>query len=423
MIIITPQGGENLRRRVVITGMGIISPIGIGIEEYTKSLKDGRIAVDRISSFDPSDLSTQIAAEIRNFNPADYIDKKLARKQDRFVQFALAATKMAIEMSGIELSRYGDRTAVLVSSGIGGLTTLMREKEVLDSKGPNRVSPFMIPKVLINLVAGTISLQYDLRGPNFSPVSACATSLHSVIIGTLLIRHGYADVAIVGGAEASIEKIGIAGFASMRALSTRNDEPKKASRPFDKARDGFVMGEGAGILILEAEDVAREHGAEIIAEVKGIGMNDDAYHISAPRPDGSTMTAVMKLALEDGKISPEDVDYVSAHATSTPAGDEVEARAIKTVFGDRAKDIRVNSTKTFMGHLLGAAGSAELIASIIQMREGFVHGLPNLDDPDPETEGLGMATKEAQDWKIRNFLKNSFGFGGHNASIVVGWYE
>ena len=423
MIIITSQGGESLRRRVVVTGMGIVSPIGKSLKEYENSLKEGKIAIDRISSFDPSDLAAQIAAEIRDFNPADYMDKKLARRQDRFVQFALAATKMAVESSGVDLEKYKDRTAVLVSSGIGGLITLMREKEVLDSKGPGRVSPFMIPKVLINLVAGMISLQYDLRGPNFSPVSACASSLHSVAMGALLIRHGYADVAIVGGAEASIEKMGIAGFAAMRALSTRNDEPKKASRPFDKGRDGFVMGEGSGILVLEAEEIAKERNAEIMAEIKGIGMNDDAYHISAPRPDGSTMSQVMKLALEDAQMSSEDVDYVSAHATSTPAGDEVEARAIKMVFGDRAKDIKVNSTKTFMGHLLGAAGSAELIAAILQMRGGFVHGLPNLDDPDPETEGLGVADKEAQDWKIRNFLKNSFGFGGHNASVVVGWYE
>ena len=412
-----------MRRRVVITGMGIVSPIGKDPREFENSLREGKIAVDRISFFDPSDLTAQIAAEVRDFNPADYMDKKLARRQDRFVQFALAATKMAVESSGVDLEKYKDRTAVLVSSGIGGLITLMREKEILDSKGPGKVSPFMIPKVLINLVAGTISLQYDLKGPNFSPVSACATSLHSVIMGTLLIRHGYADVTIVGGAEASIEKMGIAGFAAMRALSTRNDEPKKASRPFDKERDGFVMGEGAGILILEAEEVARERKAEIIAEVKGIGMNDDAYHISAPRPDGSTMAGVMNLAIEDSGLSSDEIDYVSAHATSTPAGDEVEARAIKMVFKDRSKDIRVNSTKTFMGHLLGAAGSAELIAAILQMKGGFVHGMPNLDDPDPETEGLGVAEKEAQDWKIRNFLKNSFGFGGHNASVVVGWYE
>jgi len=411
-----------LRRRVVVTGMGIVSPLGIGLDSFTSSLRETRVAIDRITSFDPSDLPVQIAAEVRDFKPEDFMDRKKARRLDRFVQFAIAATKMAIEMSGINLNDYKDRTAVLVTSGMGGLITLMREKEILDSKGPGRVSPFMIPKVLINLVAGQIAMDYDLRGVNFSPVSACASSLHSVALGALLIRHGYADVAIVGGSEATIEKLGVAGFAVMRALSTRNDEPKKASRPFDKGRDGFVMGEGAGILILEAEEVAKERGAQILAEIKGFGMNDDAYHVSAPRPDASTMSQVMEMAIEDSGVSKDEIDYVSAHATSTPAGDEVEARAIKKVFGDRAEEIRVNATKTLMGHLLGAAGSAELIAAIVQMREGFVHGMPNLDDPDPELEGLGVPGKESEEWRIRNFVKNSFGFGGHNASVVVGWY-
>ncbi len=411
-----------MRRRVVVTGMGIVSPLGIGLDSFTSSLRETRVAIDRITSFDPSDLPVQIAAEVRDFKPEDFMDRKKARRLDRFVQFAIAATKMAIEMSGIKLDDYKDRTAVLVTSGMGGLITLMREKEILDSKGPGRVSPFMIPKVLINLVAGQIAMDYDLRGVNFSPVSACASSLHSVALGALLIRHGYADVAIVGGSEATIEKLGVAGFAVMRALSTRNDEPKKASRPFDKGRDGFVMGEGAGILILEAEEVAKERGAQILAEIKGFGMNDDAYHVSAPRPDASTMSQVMEIAIEDSGVSKDEIDYVSAHATSTPAGDEVEARAIKKVFGDRAEEIRVNATKTLMGHLLGAAGSAELIAAIVQMREGFVHGMPNLDDPDPELEGLGVPGKESEEWRIRNFVKNSFGFGGHNASVVVGWY-
>ena len=421
--IIPPQGGDILGRRVVITGMGVVSPLGIGVEKLTESLKETKIAIDRITSFDASDLPVQIAAEIRDFKPEEFMDKKTARRQDRFIQFVIAATDMAVKMAGIDFSNYKDRTAVLITSGMGGLITLMREKEVLDSKGPSRVSPFMIPKVLINLAAGTIAMKYDLRGVNFSPVSACASSLHSVALGALLIRHGYADVAIVGGSEATIERMGIAGFAVMKALSTRNDDPKGASRPFDKGRDGFVMGEGAGILILEAEEVAKERGAEIIAEIKGFGMNDDAYHVSAPRPDASTMSQVMKLAIEDAGLSPEDIDYVSAHATSTPAGDEVEARAIKLVFGEHAKNIKVNSTKTLFGHLLGAAGSTELIAAIIQMREGFVHGMPNLEDPDPELEGVGVPGKTSEEWKIRNFVKNSFGFGGHNASVVVGWYE
>jgi len=273
------------------------------------------------------------------------------------------------------------------------------------------------------MVAGVVAMEYGLKGPNFSTVSACASSLHAVAIGTLLIRHGYADIAVVGGSEATIAPLPIVGFANMRALSRRNDDPKRASRPFDKNRDGFVMGEGGAVLILEAEEIAKERGARILAEVKGIGMTDDAYHFSAPDPEGKGAEKAMRLALEEAKLSPDDVDYVSCHATSTPAGDETELKAIKRLFGERAKHIAINSSKALIGHLLGAAGAVELVLAILQMQNSFVHAMPNLDEPDEEVEGTGVVGKEPVNREIRNFVKNSFGFGGHNVSVVVGRYE
>jgi len=412
-----------LGRRVVITGMGVVSPIGIGKKEFSEALKETKIGVDKITSFDPSSLPVQIAAEVKNFKAQDYIDRKLAKRLDRYSQFALVAAKEAIEQSGIDFEKYGEKTAVLIGSGMGGYLTLKAEDTVLETKGPSRVSPFMIPKLLINMASGVIAMEYGIKGINFAPVSACATSLHSVALGAMLIKHGYADVAIVGGSEATIAHLPIAGFASMRALSTRNDEPKKASRPFDKARDGFVMGEGGAVFVIEAEEVAKERGANIIAEIKGFGMNDDAYHFSAPHPEGEGAAACMKQALDMSGLSPEEIDLVSAHATSTPAGDAAELKAIKKLLGERAKDIKVIASKTLFGHLLGAAGAAELVAAILMMQEGFVHGMPNLDDPDDEMEGVGYPGKESEEWKIRNFIKNAFGFGGHNASLVVGRYE
>ncbi len=412
-----------MKRKVVITGMGVVSPIGVGKEEFLKALKETKIGIDRISHFDPSDLPVQIAAEVRDFNPGDYIDKKLARRLDRYSQFALVATKEAVKQAEINFEKFSDRTAVLVSSGMGGYITIRDEYEVMKSKGPKRVSPFMIPKLLINMASGVIAMEYGLKGVNFAPVSACATALHSIILGVLLIRHGYADVAIVGGSEATIEPLPIAGFASMRALSTRNEEPQKASRPFDKSRDGFVMGEGAGVLIIEAEDFAKKRGAKIIAEIKGVGMNDDAYHFSAPHPEGEGAYMCMKTALDESGLSPEDINMVSCHATSTPAGDKAELKAIKKLLGSHTENVKVIATKTLMGHLLGAAGSTELIAAILQMENSFVHGMPNLDDPDEEMEGVGHPGKSSEKWEIRNFIKNAFGFGGHNASVVVGRYE
>ncbi|MFN6991472.1 MAG: beta-ketoacyl-ACP synthase II [Fervidobacterium sp.] len=409
------------RRRVVVTGMGVVSPIGIGIDEYTENLRKMEIGVDKISSFDASNLPVQIAAEVKHFKPEDFMDKKLSKRLDRYSQFALAAARQAIEMSNLDFSGIEERVGVIVSSGMGGFLTLDEQNNVMQQKGPDRVSPFLIPMILINMASGVISMEFGLKGPNFAPVSACATSMHAIALGTMLIRHGYADVVIAGGSEATIAPLPIAGFAAMRALSTRNGEPKKASRPFDKSRDGFVMGEGAGILVLEEENFARQRGARIIAEIKGFSMNDDAYHFSAPDPEAKGSSKAMKMALKDAGLLPADIDFVSCHATSTPAGDEVELKAIELVLGEEVKRVYVNATKTLTGHLLGAAGSTELIGAIIQMNNGFVHGMPNLDELDgPEYFNIPKNTVSVN---IRNFIKNSFGFGGHNASLVVGKYE
>lgn len=408
-------------RRVVITGMGTINSIAKNLGEFETNLKEMKIGIDVITSFDASNLPVRIAAEVKDFKPEDYMDRKLVKRLDRYSQFALAAAKQAVEMSGIDLEKYSERTGVLMSSGMGGFITLAEQNEVLRERGPERVSPFLIPMILINMASGVIAIEMGLKGPNFAPVSACATSVHSIALGAMLIRHGYADVVIAGGSEATIAPLPIAGFASMRALSTRNEDPSRASRPFDKSRDGFVMGEGAGALILEAEEVAKARGARIVAEIKGFAMNDDAYHFSAPNPEAKGSTAAMKMALEDAKISADQIDFVSCHATSTPAGDEVELKAIENVFGDRVRDIYVNSTKALTGHLLGAAGVMETIGAIIQMNSGFVHGMPNLEELDgPEYFNIPRETVSAN---IRNFIKNSFGFGGHNASIVVGRYD
>jgi len=410
-------------RKVVVTGMGVVSPIGIGKEKLWEGVKEARIGVDKIRSFDASNLPVQIAAEVRDFNPADYIDKKLARRTDRFVHFTLAATKEAVEESGIDFSRYSERTAVIIGSGMGGFITLDNENNKFLAHGYSKVSPFLIPMILIDMASGIVAMEYKLKGPNFATVSACASSLHAVALGVMMIKQGLVDVAVVGGSEATIAPLPIVGFANMRALSTRNDDPKAASRPFDRNRDGFVMGEGGGILILEAEDVAKEREAKILAEIKGVGMTDDAYHMSAPDPEGDGAKRAMELALRDSGLSIEDIDYVNCHATSTPAGDKAELKAIKRLFGEKASDVSINSSKALVGHLLGAAGIVELIISILEMRESFVHAMPNFDEPDEEAEGMGVVGKEPVKREIRNLIKNSFGFGGHNVSLVVGRYE
>jgi len=406
-------------RRVLITGMGIVSPIGIGKEKVLESLKKSYIAADTIKSFDPADLPVKIASEIKDFNPEEFLDRKLVRRTDRFVHFALVAVKEALEQAKLDLSLHSERTAVLIASGMGGFITLDNENNKFLSGGPGKVSPFLIPMLLINMASGIVAIEYGLKGVNFAPVSACAASGHAIALGSMLIRHGYADVAVVGGAEATIAPLPITGFANMKALSTRNDKPKEASRPFDASRDGFVMGEGAAVLVLEAEEIAKDRKADVLAEVKGYGMNDDAYHMSAPDPEGTGAEKAMRMALKDAGISPDKIQYVSCHATSTPAGDAAEAKAIEKLFG---REVFVNSTKTLMGHLLGAAAAAETVVGILQMHNHFLHAMPNLDEKDPEIK-INVVGKKPVEIHFDNFVKNSFGFGGHNTSLVIGRYE
>lgn len=410
-------------RRVVITGYGVISPIGIGADDFWNSLASGKSGISRVSSFDASQFSSQICAEVKNFQPEEYIDKKKIRKMDRFSQLAFAAAKMAIEDAKLDMEKEDSfRVGVIVGSGIGGLSTVAAEHKVLLEKGPRRVSPFMIPMLITNIAAGEIAIAHNIQGPNYSLSSACATSNHTVGDALRLIRYGDADVIIAGGSEAAVTPLGLAGFCSAKALSTRNDDPEHASRPFDKERDGFVMGEGAGIVILESLEHALSRGAFIRAELIGYGATDDAYHITAPSPDGQSAARAMSNALADGGVKPEEVNYINAHGTSTPLNDKVETLAIKKVFGDYAYKIPVSSSKSMIGHLLGAAGVVELIATILSMEKEMLPPTINYEFPDPECD-LDYVPNKARPKKINVVLSNSLGFGGHNATLVVRKYR
>ena len=411
-----------MNRRVVITGYGVVSPIGIGISDFWNSLASGKSGISRVSSFDASQFSSQICAEVKNFQPEKYVDKKKIRKMDRFSQLAFAAAKMAIENAKLDMEKEDPfRVGVIVGSGIGGLSTVAAEHRVLLEKGPRRVSPFMIPMLITNIAAGEIAIAYNIQGPNYSLSSACATSNHTVGDALRLIRYGDADVIIAGGSEAAVTPLGLAGFCSAKALSTRNDDPEHASRPFDKERDGFVMGEGAGIVILEALEHALSRGASIHAELIGYGATDDAYHITAPSPDGQSAARAMSNALADGGVKPKEVDYINAHGTSTPLNDKIETLAIKKVFGDYAYKIPISSNKSMIGHLLGAAGVVELIATILSMEKETVPPTINYEFPDPECD-LDYVPNKARPKKIKVALSNSLGFGGHNATLVVRKY-
>jgi 3-oxoacyl-[acyl-carrier-protein] synthase II len=411
-----------MERRVVITGCGVITPIGIGLEDFWNSLVNGKSGVYRISSFDASQFSTRICAGVKNFDAEKYIDKKKIRKMDRFTQFAFAAAKMAIEDARLDFSKEDAfRVGVIVGSGIGGIATVAEEHRTLLEKGPRRVSPFMIPMLITNIAAGEIAIAYNIRGPNYSLSSACATSNHTIGDALRLIRYGDADVIIAGGSEAAITPLGLAGFCSAKALSTRNDDPEHASRPFDRERDGFVMGEGAGIVILESLDHALSRGAPIRAELIGYGATDDAYHITAPSPDGESAARAMSNALADGGVKPEDVDYINAHGTSTPLNDKVETLAIKKVFGEYAYKVPISSNKSMIGHLLGAAGAVELVATILSMEKEIIPPTINYEFPDPECD-LDYVPNKARHKKINVALSNSLGFGGHNATLVVRKY-
>ncbi|MEW5876672.1 MAG: beta-ketoacyl-ACP synthase II [Acidobacteriota bacterium] len=410
-------------RRVVVTGVGLISPLGVGTEPTWEALIAGRSGVGTITKFDASTFPVRIAAEVKGFDPQAWLDAKEARKFDLFVQYALAASLMAVENSGLKITPdVADRVAVVLGSGIGGLPLIEENHRTLQEKGPRRVSPFFIPGAIINMCAGLVSIRLGAKGPNMATCTACSTSAHAITDAYLYIRHGYADAAIAGGAEAVIDPLAVAGFASMRALSTRNEEPEKASRPWDRDRDGFVMGEGAGVLVLEELEFALRRGAPILCEVLGIGMTGDAYHITAPCEDGDGAARVMAAALKDAGIAPEQVDYINAHGTSTPHGDRIETVAIKRVFGEHAYKLAVSSTKSATGHLLGAAGGLETGITALVVARDVIPPTLNLDKPDEGCD-LDYVPHQARKQTVRVALSNSFGFGGTNACIVLGKWE
>lgn len=401
--------------------MGVVTPLGNELETFWDHLKGGVSGIRRIQSFDVSNYDCQIGGEVLGFDPKLFFkNPKDIRRTDRFAQLAFAAAKMAMEDSGIDVEKTDrDRFGVNVSSGIGGLETLENQYKTLLTKGPGRVSAFTIPMLISNMASGFISMEYGLRGPNLCIVTACATSNNAIGESWRIIKFGDADIFLAGGSEASIIPIGLAGFSAMKALSTRNDEPERASRPFDRDRDGFVMGEGAGILVVEELEHARARGAKIYCELAGYGLSADAYHMTAPVPDGRGAAQAMKMALQHAEVRPEEVDYVNAHATSTGLGDICETRAIKTVFGEYAKNgLSISSTKSMTGHLLGGAGAVEMAACLLSMRDSVIPPTINLENPDPECD-LDYTANVAKEKKVRVALNNSFGFGGHNATLVA----
>lgn len=411
------------KKRVVITGLGLITPLGVGVKMTWENLIYGKSGIGKITCFDASAFPTQIAGEVKGFNPEDYIESKEIKKMDRFIHFAVAAAKMAIDDSGLKITdSNAERIGVIVGSGIGGLGTIEHYHSVLLEKGPRRITPFFIPMLVINLASGQISIKFGAKGPNSAVATACATGSHSIGDAFKIIQRGEADVMIAGGTEAVITPLGIGGFNAMKALSTRNDEPEKASRPFDIDRDGFVMGEGAGIVILESIESAMDRGAKIYAEIVGYGMTADAYHIAAPAPGGEGAARCMKITLKNGGVNPSEVDYINAHGTSTKYGDELESNAIKTVFGEYAYKVAVSSTKSMTGHLLGAAGGVEAIISALSIYNGIVPPTINLDNPDPECD-LDYVPYKSRGMTVNYVLSNSFGFGGTNACLLFKKFE
>jgi len=406
------------KRRVVITGVGMITPLGVSTDESWDGLIAGRPGIKKITQFDASAFPTQIAGEVVGFNPEDHIEPKEIKKMDRFIHFALAAASMAMKDSGLKITaENAERTGVIVGSGMGGLHAIEHYHSVYLEKGPRRISPFFIPMLIVNLAAGQISIRFGAKGPNSAPATACATGSHSIGDAFKIIQRGDADAMIAGGTEAVITPLGIGGFNSMKALSTRNHEPDKASRPFDIDRDGFIMGEGAGILILESLESATDRGARIYAEVAGYGMTADAYHITSPSPGGEGAARCMELALKDAGVLASDIEYINAHGTSTKYGDELETIAIKTVFREHAYKLCISSTKSMTGHLLGAAGGVEAVITILCMHHDNVPPTINLDNPDPECD-LDYIPHKARKMSVNYALTNSFGFGGTNACLV-----
>lgn len=414
----------NNDRRVVITGMGVVTPIGNDLETFWSNLKNGKSGIRKIQAFDTAGYDCQIAGEVRDFDPRNYFNNpKDIRRTDRFTQLSMAAAKMSVQDSGIELERVNrDRFGVMISSGIGGLKTLEDQYGVLMNKGPSRVSAFTIPMLISNMASGVISMEFGLRGPNMCIVTACATSNNAIGESWRMIKFGDADIFLAGGSEASIVSIGLAGFSAMKALSRRNDEPERASRPFDRDRDGFVMSEGAGVVVVEELEHAKARSARIYCELAGYGLSADAFHQTAPPENGEGAARAMKMAIEHAHLSPNDIDYINAHATSTGLGDISETQAIKMVFGEQAQKIAISSTKSMSGHLLGGSGAVEMAICALAIRDGVIPPTINLDNPDPLCD-LDYTPNKARERKVRVAMNNSFGFGGHNATLVATAFE
>jgi len=409
-----------MSRRVVVTGLGVTSPVGNDVSTFWSALCEGKSGIDKITHFDTADYPCKIAAEVKDVYFSQYVDSKEVKRTDRVILLGMVAAEMAVKDSGLDLSSVNlDRCATIVGSGIGGLSTLETEHSKLIERGPGRVSPFLIPMMIPDMPAGRISMQYGFKGPNYAVVSACASAAHSLGDAFMIIKACMADVVIAGGSEAVITPMAFAGFCSMKALSTRNDVPYKASSPFDIKRDGFVMGEGAGIIILESLEHALARKAKIYAEMLGYGASGDAHHLSAPAPEGAGAQAAMRMALSTANLKPSDIDYINAHGTSTPLNDKYESCAIRNVFGDSARSVSISSTKSMTGHLLGASGAVEFIASVLAIRDSIIPPTINYEDPDPECD-LDYTPNTAVKKNIRYVLSNSFGFGGHNACLAVG---
>ena len=408
-----------MSRRVVVTGLGLVSALGTGTQITWENLLAGKSGVARINHFDPTEFACSIAAEVKDFDPLKFIEKKEIKKMGLFIQFALAASDFAMEQAGLKVtSEIAERVGVYIGSGIGGFDVIEREHEALLKGGPRRISPFFIPGSIINLASGHVSIRYGAKGPNCATCTACSSSAHSVGDSFRLISNCEADVMICGGAEAAITPMGVGGFAAMRALSKRNQEPEKASRPFDRDRDGFVIGEGSGMLVLEELEFARRRGAEILAEIVGYGASGDAFHITQPSENADGAYRVMRNTLADAKVAPDEIDYINAHGTSTPFNDRLETMAIKRLFGEHATKLAVSSTKSMTGHLLGGAGGLEAAISTLALHHGVIPPTTNYDNPDPDCD-LDYVPNQAREKTIQYALSNSFGFGGTNAALLL----
>jgi len=410
-------------KRVVVTGMGLVGPLGQTVEEYWKNLLNGKSGISPITLFDTADFKTKIAGEVKNFEVTDYLEKKAARRMDRFTHFSLVASIKAVKDSGIDIDSIdSDKCGVIVASGIGGMNTYEEQCRIMFERGPKGVSPFFIPMLISDIAPGYISMRFGFKGVNYATTSACASSSHAIGEAFNHIRYGKAIALITGGSEAPINRMGVAGFNAAKAISTRNEEPEKASRPFELDRDGFVMGEGGGILILEELEHAKARNAKIFAEIVGIGYTADAYHITQPVPGGEGAVRAMKAAMEDGGIKPEEVDYINAHGTSTPFNDKTETEAIKKTFGDYAYNLDISSTKSMIGHVLGASGVFEAIATILTLHNNEIHPTINYETPDPECD-LNYVPNKSKKKNVNIALSNSFGFGGHNVCLAFKKYK